>query len=488
MKERLADLRLYRLRYVIGLSVIFVILVAILIIAALYVPGGLRQAEIDTAVATGQLSFQNLSPETIVNLPYHLLQRLSFKIFGVTQVSIILPSLMLGIASIIVLYLLMTEWFRRNVAAITTGIAVSFPLFIFMAQDGTPLIYTIFLSLLLLLTGTYTSRSKHPRQLWKTLFLVVFALNLYAPLGIYLNLALLSTTLIHPHIRLLTRRLDRRWLSVGIGLCILLLVPLVYAVVQKPSIGLELLGFPTHSFSLSDNIKTVGATLFDPTAHTDNIYAPPVISIGMGLLLLLGLYRLIRYVYTARSYSVFIWLICLVPLVIINPERLPYLYPIIILLVGLAMSYLIRIWYRMFPLNPYARFVGLLPLGVIVLGLVYSSSLHYISAYYYDRWIVSQYSPDIRYLPHALKSVGATNDQKAIVVVSAAEQPFYELIARYRHDMSVSTDAKQAADSRLIVTRAAPNRASIGREPTDIITSRTTDNSDRFYTYKPADK
>ena len=77
MQRRVTDYALYRWRYKIGYLFIALTILLIIAIAALYVPGGLRQGEMQSAITSGGLSLQSLDPEMVINLPYHALQRLS---------------------------------------------------------------------------------------------------------------------------------------------------------------------------------------------------------------------------------------------------------------------------------------------------------------------------------------------------------------------------------------------------------------------------
>lgn len=482
MKHAITDYALYRWRYWIGYILGGTIVAAALVFAALYVPGGLRAGEMSSAVTSDSLSLSYLAPDAVINLPYHALQKLSQMTFGVSTLSIKLPSLLMAIVTLIALVQLLKEWFRANVAAITGFISVTLPLFLFVAQDGTPIMYGICVSTCLLLTATYTSRKTQPLALWKILFSTLFALNLYAPLGLYLNLALLSTMIFHPHVRHVFRSLDLNKIMLGIFFGVVAIVPLVYAVVQKPELIKTLFGIPTTAVSLADNARELATLLFGYSGMNQVYWPVPVLSIGASVLLGIGIYRFITFKYTARSYIVSIWLLCLLPLVLLNPQEFSYLITVISILFAFGISGLIRDWYSIFPRNPYARVFGLLPLGMIVIGLGTSNLVQYNSQYYYGQATTSSYSYDLRLLPRAIDQSRPTQKDAPLTLVVVPEQKdFYTLAARQYKNVSVATELPTS--TKTIIVQSGVDRTGIKSTLSYVVTNRFSSDSARFYTY-----
>ena len=186
MKNRVTDFLAYRWRYALGYTVIIAVIGIMVAVAAFYVPHELRQGEIDTALTSAKLGTSSMSPQSFIDLPYHILQKLSFMAFGVTVLSIKLPSILLGTLSVLGIFLLIRTWFEPKVAIIATLIATVSAQFLFMLQDGTPLITFTFLSVWLLFVATYVTRRKYFGTLWKVLTTLAMAACLYTPMGIYL--------------------------------------------------------------------------------------------------------------------------------------------------------------------------------------------------------------------------------------------------------------------------------------------------------------
>ncbi|MCA9342101.1 glycosyltransferase family 39 protein [Candidatus Saccharibacteria bacterium] len=488
MKQKITSYALYRWRYLIGYLSIGSAIFAALIFAVVFVPGGIRLEEKIASVKSGSLQFYHFDPQTVIDLPYHIIQRASFALFDVSSFSIKLPSLIFGVATIIGIYVLLAIWLKRNVALITTGIAATMPIFLFTAQDGTPTMYHFAVSFWLLLSAMLVSRRYKPTMLWKVLFFVFLALNIYTPLGIYLDLAVITTVIAHPHIRFLTRKLNPNRVIIAAIVALLTLVPLIYSIVLQPKLALQLLGFPGEILNLQTNLLEL---LKDYVGFVDagsGSIARPMFSIGVFLVIAIGLYRFIIIKYTARSYVVWFWIACLVPIIILSPQYSAYVYPIAVLMVGMGIDLLLREWYKLFPHNPYARMTGLLPLGLIVAGLIASGSSMYVTSYHYIASTSGHFDNDLTLLQNQLSSLKVTKEKPALVVVPESQVSFVELVSRYDQRFSQTSKQPSTLDAPYtLIAHDSYSKRLIKNEPSKIITSSKSQNSDRFYLYtKPA--
>lgn len=482
MKTRVTDLMLYRWRYVISYSIIIAAISSVIAIASLYVPGGLRQAEIDTALQSGSLSTQSIDPRTVINLPYHILQRLCFMMFGVTTVSIKLPSIILGVLTSIGIFLLIRTWFRRNIAILTTILATTTAHFLFLVQDGTPAILFSFLAIWILFAATYVTRKKLFGTFWKALTGVLMATALYVPLGIYLVLAILTTAFFHPHIRHVLTRFARPRLIIAVILGFVAITPLVYASIIDYHVALRLLGLADSPINLLANIKQVAHDLFGFLSPPDDYLLQPIYSLGLVLLILVGCYKLVTYKHTARSYITLLLAGTTIPIIIFNPIHIHNLFPLAVLMVALGVATLITDWYKLFPRNPYARVVGLFPLGLLIGGIVLSGVLRYMNNYEYNPEVLRNYSSDLRLLSNQLDYERADR-QTTRFVVTKAELPFYNLVAHYDKRFAASTDAT-TPPKVLIMSHAVYHTTKQSNEPSLIVTNRRANDADRLYIYR----
>lgn len=486
MKRRVIEYSLYRGRYAIGYTLGLLVITALILFAAFYTPGGLRVAEQASAVASAQLEFNEFNPATVVNLPYHLMQWLSFKALGITELSIKLPSILLGLATLIGMFYLIKEWYRKNVAMIATIIAATTPVFVFMSQDGAANIYAVAVAFWLLVAATHVSRRHTPRLMWKVIFFILFALNLYSTLGIYLNLAIVTTVIFHPHIRHLVRKLNPNYIALASISSLLILAPMLYSLVTKPAVALQLLGLPEQTPNIFENAKSLFLTYIGVVEPTIPIIQP-MLSIGTLMLIAIGVYKFIQVKHTARSYVVWFWVLTIVPLLLVNPTHKSYIFPLAVIMIAMGIATLIAEWYKLFPLNPYARVVGLLPLGIIVIGLVTSNASRYLIGYHYTPDLANRYNQDLRLLNRSLDKIDASTDKPARLIVTEPQLDFYQTVADYNQRFTVSSDTSQATD-RYIISRDAWLKMPVERTPHYIATDAKSEAADRFYLYTNQDR
>ena len=482
MKMRVTDFWLYRWRYLIGYTGIVIVIGIVIAIASMYVPGALRQGEVTSALISGNLSFKSMTPEMVIDLPYHILQRLSFMAFGVTTLSIKLPSIMLGVATALGIFLLVRTWFRRNVAVLTTIIATTTTQFLFLVQDGTPAIMFSFLTVWILFAATYVTRKKLFSTLWKVVAGVLMAASLYTPLGIYLVLAVMTTIFFHPHIRHIVTHFARPRLIIAILLGILSTAPLIYASILNHHVALSLIGIPDGALDMKQNLHDVGLSLFGFNAASNSYLLRPVYSLGLLLLMAVGVYKLLTYKYTARSYITLTLGLLMVPLVLLNPTEVSNLFPLAVLMIALGIATLITDWYKLFPRNPYARVAGMVPLVILVGGIVFSGILRYMNNYEYNQDVLKDYSSDLKIVQSELVRQQAKPETTRLIV-APSELPFYDLVSHYDQRFSASTSYEHAP-AMTLVTHAAYHAKKPDTAPTSIVTNRLAGDADRLYIYK----
>ncbi len=460
----------YRWRYQIGYGLIGLLLIGVLLFAGLYVPNGISNDEIHAVIKSSTISLADINSYAVTNLPFHLLQQLSINLFGVSNFSIKLPSLILAFMSAVGLILLLSRWFKRNIAVLGSIIAITTGQFLFIAQSGTPDILYIFWSVMLLLLGTLIARREQPRMLWKLLFFVVIALSLYTPLSIYAIIALGLAAVLHPHLRYIIRQLSRVRLLIGFILGVILVIPLIYGIYQTPSLLLTILGIPNTWPDLTVNMPILFQQYLGFAAPSSTLLMTPVFGLGSALLIAFGAYRLIRTRQSTQSYLIITWIICLIPIIVINPLFTSITFLPLVLLLSTGLGSLLGNWYGLFPRNPYARLAGLIPLVILVGALVLSGLERYAYGYHYSPQTVSNFSQDLSLLP---------KDTKQLVVASD-QLPFYSVVAK--HDKQLTVSLTPSGNSFTATRQAKGDYAGYIIER--IVTSPRATNADRFYVYK----
>lgn len=465
---------LYRWRYVIGYSLIAVLLVTLLLFAALFTPAGLSAAEMRAAATSASLSFSDSATLAVTNLPYHLFQSGIFSLFGISNFTIKLPSLLIALASAAGFIMLLRRWFTLNVAVLASLIAVTTGQFLYIAQLGTASILYIFWPILILLLGTQITRGTYKwRFAAKIAFVIAVVLSLYTPLSIYPLIAVILTVFLHPHLRAILRKLSKKRLAIITGIGALLLAPLGYLISQNPSLGLTLLGLPEQwPPNIAENAVTVFKQYFlfwEPSATT---VMTPVFGLGSAMVIGIGLYRLFRTRETTRSYLVTLWFLSLIPVLLLNPSFTSVSFIPSMLMLAAGLTSLIGYWYRLFPLNPYARIGGLVPIVILVGVLISTGLIRYAYGYHYTPMVASLFSKDLTLLPKDTRTL----------VVSEKEKPFFDAVAKYRENLTVRQSVPTAGT--FTITHEAQKKTLEGYSVERIVTNSSIDNADRYYIYQ----
>ena len=483
MRKKVTDYALYRWRFIIGYSVIALCIVTLLLVASFLVPGGISEQEKSSAIASSALSFSSFSPEMIVHLPYHLLQKASISLFGLSEISIKLPSLILAIASAVGMVTLLRAWFRPNIAILATIIVITTGQFLFVSQSGSPSIIYIFWSVWLLASALMVSRRAKGLLAWKIALFSLAALSLYTPLSIYMLVALLSAALLHPHLRYLIRQMlsNKGRVSVASIVALCLMAPLAYAIYKDTSVGLLLLGVPDVWPQLMHNISELTNYYFDFISPGSGIIMKPVYGLGTLGLIVIGLVKLVTTNYTARSYIITAWSVLLLPVLIINPSYITITFIPAMLLVAMGVESLLQYWYTLFPRNPYARIVGIIPLTVLITGMTLSGVGRFMYGYTYDPQTAGHFSQDLRLLNTELSNQATT---PITIVTTNAESSFYKLLANRYPSVDISATPPEKSGQKTIISHAAYHQQQQpDREVERILTDKSSSKADRFYIY-----
>lgn len=475
----LSDFFTYKYRYQIGYGLIIILFICLLVVAGMYVPGGLSKGETAAFVQTASLDKQDPSTLAIPNLPFYIAQRFSLEAFGPSVFASKLPALICAFFAGIGAVLLLRRWFRPNIALLATVIMITTGQFLYVAQSGTASISYILWPVWLLLTATMITSSPRHKRFWKVMFFIVMPLSLYTPLNIYLVLAIFSAGILHPHVRYVLKRMPRSHLAMLVVGSLVISAPLAYLIGVRPQLALELLGAPASwPPDIWQNGKILVQQYLNFISPQSGVLMTPVLGLGSIALILIGAWQLFTIRYTARSYTLTAWIVLLLPVLVINPFYTSVTFVPLLLLVASGMGYLLREWYGMFPRNPYARFVGIVPLTILVAGLVVTGSNRYFDGYRYDPDTASSFNHDITlYNDH----INAKNIPK--LVVTRDELPFYTALVRYDRKNPPLIMTTTPSSGEFAATRDAHltiNNAPIMR----IITTDDSQSSDRFYIYK----
>lgn len=466
----LREITLYRYRYYITYGLVALLLGLLLLTDIGSVPGGIKDAEAASTVSSNSLNPLSPKAADVINLPYQLLQKASVGLFGLSPLTIRLPSIILGLIACGLLAVALNLWFRKNIATIALALAITSVPFIAMARTGVADALYMVLLLLVLLGAAKLTMQKHSRFIWKVLVTMSGLLLLYMPLGIYAVVTLFVAGVFHPHVRYQLKRTKWwQYLLLLLMACVLL-APIVIAsfhdlATLKHLFGATQLRNKLNPDTLLGSGATVMQTLFEfYKPHITNVFIP-FLTLPMVLLLLFGLVRTITDHHAARSYMLHMWLFVSIVLLFLNPTSFPLLFIPCVFLIAIGLETFMREWYQVFPRNPYARLGALLPLSLIVIGMVAASTTRYFYGFYYSD-TRNIYKPELAAVRQILKP-----HVKTQLVVPDNQHAFYDILRSKYPQLTVSgpNDATKASANELVVF-ASVNRAELGT-PSHIVTS-----------------
>ena len=435
----LSELFLYRHRYLIGYLLIALLTLGLLVYRIGTIPPGYTAAEQASAVASYGLEFK---PDiSIVDLPYHILQKASLMTFGLTELGVRLPSIIIASLTSLGIFLLLRRWFADNIAIMGSIIAVISNTFLVHGRSGTAAIMVSLWAVWILLFATLISQNAKFKSLYKLLLIGTVGLSLYTPYMVYLLIATGLATLVHPHLRYTLRHADKVTLLIATFLCGLVVAPLGWYLYQHPAVWHDLVGIPATLPSPLEYAHQLGAVLMSIGGffrlQSDNILLPSL-SIPVLVLCLIGIGQAVRNYYSNRSHLLLIWLAILLPISAFDPSRQWALFIPLTIFSIIGLNTLIRMWYGLFPRNPYARLFGLLPIAALLVTIVQFNYTRYFIGLNHNPNASSHYNSDARLLHRTIGTLDLHN-KPVMVVVPQKDTAFYGIEKETTRQLTVAT-------------------------------------------------
>lgn len=434
MGTTIKELLLYRYRYVLGYLLLAVLSIGLAAWQLGDIPPGFSALERQSAVISEQLSTASSS---FVNLPYHLLQKGTLELFGPTALGIRLPSVIFALLVGLGAYFLLRRWFGENIAVVGTILVVTSAHFLARGRVGSPLILYSLWPTLLLLTASFANFQGKRWRLWVWLFAIVAALALYTPYIGLLVVILAVAVIASRQGRGLVSEIGSPVAMLSLVVFCALLVPLGWGVYNNPESLFAYLGFvdaPSLSLVL-ERLKEMTQTLVDVQLERDRLFSP-VLSIPAFLLGLYGLWYSFTSAARSRYAIIILWLLTSIA-IFLSAESAPIslLFAPISLLVIIGLHRFIRQWYEIFPRNPYARIVALVPIALLLFVVVQFNYSRYFYGIPRSDNVRVLYNQDILLLTEQLNKNSSL--QNATIVVPEEEKEFYGLLSKRFADIAI---------------------------------------------------
>ncbi|MBP5634501.1 glycosyltransferase family 39 protein [Candidatus Saccharibacteria bacterium] len=475
MKKRVEQFFLYRHRFVSGYILLAVFFFALLSFLPTIAPGGLSQAEMDSAVQASQISPNLIEQGNIVDLPYTLLQKASHSAFGLNLLSIKLPSIIIAVATAFFIILLLNRWFKSDVAIIASILTTLSTAFLFLATSGTPAIMYVFWLAIILWSGSKIVGNEHVNPLLVMLFFASIALSLYTPQLVLVALVIAIAGLTHPHLRFTLKQLKKYQLFISIIIFALIVTPLVAGIIKQPENIQSLCFMKDFSFGkFIQNISSAFAPFFSFSLVYNSVYLAPLFGLATVALVVIGVLASVGKMFMSRNTVVSLLVIFSIIISSLNPAiAISIIIPVAILSAA-GVESIIEKWYSLFPENPYAHLFGIIPI-VIVMGMIIISGLtHFIFGYHYAPRVAENFNNDLTIIQENV-------DKKAKLIIAPEDDNyhFYKLLAKY--EGYKVKDSYSATKDKEIATFGSIHDDKYRLK--QIITSPKSRKSDRLYIY-----
>ena len=475
MKKHEEQFFLYRYRFIIGyilLSVAFFVMLSLLPGVA---PTGLSEAEMNSTVEASNLEADFIRQGNIVNLPYTALQKGSLAIFGLNLFAIKLPSMIIAVATAIFIILLLNRWFKSDVAIVGSVLTVLSTAFLFLATSGTPAIMYIFWLALVLWLGSKIVGNENVHPMLVIAFFVSIALSLYTPYLAYVALAITVAGLIHPHLRFALKQLKIYQMILCFLIFALSITPLVISCVINPSVLQNLIFANNLDFNgFIANITNAFAPFFSFSLAYSSVYLAPLFGLATVALVIIGILASAGKMFMSRNTIVSLLVIFSIFLSGLDQNvAISIIIPIAILSAA-GIESIVEKWYTLFPENPYAHLLGIVPMVAVMIFIISSGLSHFIFGYHYIPRVVNNFNNDL--------TIVKENIPKETTIVLKDDHKnnnFFRLLEKY-DGYQIVNKPKMAETDEIASFEPILSKK---YELKQIITSPKTRNSDRLYIY-----
>ena len=308
-----------------------------------------------------------------VNAPHKVAQYIVQKNFSKSTLAMRSVSVVFGLLAVFCFYLVLKWWFKYEAAILGAILFATSPWLIINARSATAAImFLASLSVIAAYLWMQSTEKHHNTAL--ILAALAGALSLYVP-GVFWITIIGVLAIRKP----LTNAYKSSAAVVRYSLPVLtslILTPLIYAAVVEPKIIKELLLIPDGLLSLFESLQSIVWTGLGVVWRTrDNLPTTigtlPVLDALCVVLFIVGSFWMLTQVKRRRTYWLFGSLFVSIIVIGLNRQALELLLilPVIYIVVAGGLNFLYKEWFRVFPRNPLAKWLGL---GVIVMVIAIS--------------------------------------------------------------------------------------------------------------------
>ncbi|MCQ2049424.1 MAG: glycosyltransferase family 39 protein [Candidatus Saccharibacteria bacterium] len=475
-KITISKLFLYKKRFIIGYILLGLAFIGLLFALPFIAQKGLTEAEMQSAITSYNIEPDAVFSGNLVDLPYHLLQKLSIRLLGLTPFAIKLPSIIIGLLLGLMLILVLNRWFKNNVSLLASVLMILTTPFLFLAGSGTPLIMLVFWPILLLWIGSKIQGEKRPEPIFCFLFAFMLFLSIFTPYMCYFALFCVIFVLTQPHLRFVIKQLPKIPLSI-VGAVILVGISiLIVNAFNNPSATLDLIfanNFETSQYF--NNISTAFGYILSWNHGIESIFLTPLISLPIFAIALVGLFSTTKGFFASRNSIATLLIIFSIFISGFRPDAIIFIIFPVSILVAHGLKYILEKWYGLFPENPYARIFALIPLSIMFGLIIIPGLFQYINGYRYNPNVANNFNNNLSIIRKNL------TNETIIIEKDTTEYNFYRILEESTN-LKISSEITEDISGDIAILgkpENAPEKYQLSR----IITSEKSDNSDIIYLY-----
>lgn len=333
--------------------------------------------------------------------PYYSLLHATYAL-NHTLLGFRLASILCGFISALLVYYALNQYHGHKISILASSLYITNFGFLVVSRQASPIASQLLL--LIALTCLTLLLNKKPNLISLAITVITLSGLLYIPGAIWL---IITTTIIS--YRSLKKAINDtghliNMLLILLGL--LIITPLIYSLVRYYSINrlIYYLGYNLHGklTALKTFALNLAYTPFSLFIHSFNSQGTitlghlPIIPIAESLIIIVGFYYYFKHLNNYRWRSLLI--IIAVSWLLTGFGVISYysLLPLMTIVAGTGLAYLLKEWYGVFPFNKIARISGLILMSAVIIYTGFYSAHSYFIAWGRDPQILNQYDKSLK--------------------------------------------------------------------------------------------
>lgn len=305
-----------------------------------------------------------------LNVPYQLLDWLFLHLpVGSEALRGRLASAVMALVCGLLFYLVVRRWYGLRTAILSTALFVPSGWLLHTGRYGTGLIMLTAMVLGLVAAASWINSGKERTWMLPT-YAIICGFALLVPGGLWF--VLVTTVVLRKRLVALSKAASRGQLIAVAGLAVSGFGSLIGGLFLRPEQARLWLGLPAQLPELSVIAKqAVGSVSYlvarGPFLPDFWLAHTPALDIAATVLLLLGVLFYSRHRNNARVHLIALFSLVSVALIALNgAAAVSYIVPLVYLTVATGLAYLLHQWFGVFPNNPFARFLALFLVSVLI--------------------------------------------------------------------------------------------------------------------------